>query len=108
MLKCALAAFRINWDGMMKQEMVADVCTALNTLICALVANPDSVSVVSLPYPNQATMIQIKTAEGQDTGKVIGKQGRTIRAIRTLVQAIAKEQGQHILLDVATASLPAE
>jgi predicted RNA-binding protein YlqC (UPF0109 family) len=45
-------------------------------------------------------MIQIKVAHGCDMGKLIGRQGRTARSLRIIVQAIGKEQGQDYQVDI--------
>jgi predicted RNA-binding protein YlqC (UPF0109 family) len=39
-------------------------------------------------------------AKGSDTGKIIGRQGRTARSLRIVLQAIAKEHGQNYQLDI--------
>ena len=51
----------------------------------ALVDYPDQVSVTEVEG-NQTSVLELKVAK-EDLGKVIGKQGRTARAIRTLVSA---------------------
>jgi predicted RNA-binding protein YlqC (UPF0109 family) len=37
----------------------------------------------------------------QDVGKVIGKQGRTVQAMRTLLSAVAAKAGQRAILEIA-------
>ena len=51
----------------------------------ALVDNPDEVS-VSEVEGNQTSVLELKVAK-EDLGKVIGKQGRTARAMRTILSA---------------------
>jgi len=51
----------------------------------SLVANPEEVSVTELEG-EQTTVIELKVAK-DDMGKIIGKQGRTAMAIRTILGA---------------------
>jgi hypothetical protein len=51
----------------------------------ALVDNPDEVR-VSEVEGNQTSVLELKVSK-EDLGKVIGKQGRTARAMRTLLSA---------------------
>ena len=64
-----------------------------------LVDKPDEVN-VDIVEPEQRLIYELTVGEG-DYGKVIGKQGRNISALRTLVFAInAKEGGKRARLDV--------
>ncbi len=63
-----------------------------------LVDNPDKVS-VSVINGEQATIIELKVAQ-VDLGKVIGKQGRTAKALRTLVHGIATKQKKRAILEI--------
>lgn len=62
----------------------------LETLARALVDNPDEVYVVQAEGEKSLTL-ELHVGEG-DMGKVIGKQGRIARAIRTVVKAAASKQ----------------
>ena len=63
-----------------------------------LVAQPDDVQVVEAPS-GRMTRYEIRVAE-EDVGKVIGRQGKVIRALRTLVKASATRQGTRVDVDV--------
>lgn len=63
----------------------------VETIVKALVDSPGEVVVNELSG-EQATTYEIKVAQ-RDAGKVIGKQGRTAQAIRTLVRAAAAKNG---------------
>ena len=52
----------------------------------ALVDNPDEVTVTEIEG-NQSIIIELKVAQ-EDMGKVIGKQGRIAKAIRTVVKLL--------------------
>jgi predicted RNA-binding protein YlqC (UPF0109 family) len=50
-------------------------------------------------------IIEVKVAK-VDTGKVIGRQGKTIQAIRALVVAVASRAGVRVTLEVLEADAP--
>lgn len=85
--------------GMANQSKTAELCVALNLIVRALVSDADAVTVGVTD--RIATVIQIRAAKGKDTGKLIGKHGRTVHALRVILQAIAKEHGEKYLLDIA-------
>jgi len=63
-----------------------------------LVDDPESVDVRELER-NGTTRIEVRVAQG-DMGKIIGKQGRTVRALRSLVYAAGIKQHRRFVLDV--------
>ena len=63
-------------------------------IACSLVDEPERVETVC-----RDERIELKVAE-PDLGKVIGRQGRTIKAMRVLLSAAAARQGQNLTLDV--------
>lgn len=67
-------------------------------VVKALVDEPDQVSVNSVDK-DRMTVIQI-TCVKKDIGKVIGKSGKTISALRSLVSGAAGRLGQRIMVDV--------
>ena len=64
----------------------------------ALVDNPDEV-VVTETLNGQEVMLELKVAES-DMGKVIGKQGRIAKAIRSVVKAPAAKENIKVVLDI--------
>ena len=64
----------------------------------ALVDEPDQV-VVTEKVEGRTTVIEVHVAEG-DMGKVIGKQGRIAKAIRTVVKAAAMEDNKKVDVDI--------
>ena len=65
----------------------------------ALVSNKDAVEVVEKPS-DRAVTYEFKV-DASEVGKVIGREGKTIHAIRTVVQAAARAQGKRVLVEVA-------
>jgi uncharacterized protein len=64
----------------------------------ALVDDPDQVA-ISMVESDQTSVMELKVAK-EDLGKVIGKQGRTARAIRTLVSAAAAKGKKRTVLEI--------
>lgn len=64
----------------------------------ALVDEPDQV-VVTEKAEGKTTIIEIHVAEG-DMGKVIGKQGRIAKAIRSVVKAAATKEDKKVVVDI--------
>jgi predicted RNA-binding protein YlqC (UPF0109 family) len=64
----------------------------------ALVDTPDRVSVNEVAGEH-ATVFELRVAEG-DLGKVIGKQGRTARSIRTLLGAVGTKLNRRFSLEI--------
>lgn len=65
----------------------------------ALVDNPDGV-VVTETQDGKTTVLKLSVAEG-DMGKVIGKQGRIAKAIRSVVKAAAVKENKKVVVDIA-------
>ena len=64
----------------------------------SLVDHPDKVEVREIEG-EKTTVIELKVAP-EDLGKVIGRQGRTARAIRTLLAAVARKQNKRAVLEI--------
>jgi len=64
----------------------------------ALVDNPDEVEVREVEG-EQSSVIELRVAK-EDLGKVIGKQGRTARAMRTILSAASTKLRKRAVLDI--------
>jgi predicted RNA-binding protein YlqC (UPF0109 family) len=64
----------------------------------SLVDHPEQVSVIEIEG-NQTSVIELKVAK-EDLGKVIGKQGRTARAIRILLSAASAKVKKRTVLEI--------
>ena len=65
----------------------------------ALVDNPDEV-VVTEKEEGKTLVLEVKVADS-DMGKVIGKQGRIAKAIRSVVKAAAAKEDKKVIVDIA-------
>jgi len=64
----------------------------------ALVDNPDEVKVTEVEG-DQTAVLELKVAK-EDLGKVIGKQGRTARAMRTILNAASAKVKKRTVLEI--------
>ena len=64
----------------------------------ALVDNPDQVEVSEIEG-SQTSVLELKVAK-EDLGKVIGKQGRTARAMRTILSAASAKIKKRTVLEI--------
>ena len=64
----------------------------------ALVDNPESV-VVTEREERGNTVLEVRVADS-DMGKVIGKQGRIAKAIRSVVKAAAAKEDKKVVVDI--------
>lgn len=72
----------------------------LITVVSGLVENPDAVTVtVDEPDAEGVTVYHLHVAE-DDMGRVIGKQGRIAKAIRTVMRAVANQRHEKIAVEI--------
>jgi hypothetical protein len=79
-----------NTQGLMR-DLIAYIAKAL-------VDNPDAVQVNEIEG-EQTSVIELKVAK-EDLGKVIGKQGRTARAMRTILSAASTKIRKRSVLEI--------
>jgi uncharacterized protein len=64
-----------------------------------LVDNPDDVEITSREEPDGSVLLELRV-HPDDMGKVIGKRGRTAKAIRTMVKAAATREGVNASVEI--------
>ena len=70
----------------------------VETIAKSLVDNPDKVQVNEV-IGEQSVIIELRVAP-EDMGKVIGKQGRIAKAIRTVVKAAAIKENKRVVVEI--------
>ena len=70
----------------------------LETIVKALVDNPEDV-VVNEIEGEKSLILELKVA-ADDMGKVIGKQGRIAKAIRTVMKAAAVKENKRVVVEI--------
>lgn len=74
---------------MAKGDIVRNV---VGYVVKSIVEYPDEVDVTMVEQGPDEVVAEVRTAKG-DMGRVIGRRGRVARAIRTVAQAAAEEEG---------------
>lgn len=69
----------------------------LELIVKSLVSNPDSVQ-ISENVTNNSIELKVKVAK-DDMGKVIGKQGRLAKSIRTVIKSLAGKENQKVEIE---------
>jgi predicted RNA-binding protein YlqC (UPF0109 family) len=82
----------------MTVEQTGDVRALMEQVAKALVSEPDQVDVQTVEEGGE-TVVELKVAES-DMGKVIGKSGRTARAMRILLAAAGIKQHKRFTLEI--------
>ncbi|HEX8638025.1 MAG TPA: KH domain-containing protein [Pyrinomonadaceae bacterium] len=71
---------------------------AVEKIVKSLVGNADAVE-VSEKSDGRSIVIQVRVGEG-DMGRIIGREGRTVKAIRSLLFYAGQKQGKRYTLDI--------
>jgi predicted RNA-binding protein YlqC (UPF0109 family) len=71
----------------------------LEYLAKGLVDSPGDVSVESFEEDDGTLVLELRVAD-DDVGKVIGRSGRTVNALRTVIRACSVKHGRRVLVDV--------
>ncbi len=77
---------------------VSPLKAVIEVVVRALVDHPGDVTVTETERRGM-TVLELKTAPG-DMGKIIGRQGRTAAALRTLLAVTAEKHGRRAQLDI--------
>ena len=77
---------------------MAELEKLLMVLARSLVEEPDAVEVSGTETDSRVDL-ELRVAQ-EDMGKIIGRQGRTIRAIRTVVKAASVKLGKRVSVEV--------
>lgn len=86
-------------DATEAEELVSDrIADLVEYLVCSIVDDADGVSLEVIDGAGSST-IEVTVAEG-DVAKVIGRHGRTIKAIRTLARALAARLDTSVEVEV--------
>lgn len=71
----------------------------VKVLAKALVENPDAVEVEEVEEEDGRIVLKLHVAQ-EDMGRVIGKQGRIAKAIRTIVKSAATRENKKVTVDI--------
>ena len=80
-------------------DSVENIASLVETLVAPLVEFPDELEVSAEEAEDGTIVAEIRVNE-EDAGKVIGRQGRVIKAIRTLARAAASREGAAVEVEL--------
>jgi len=80
-------------------ESNQDLGGLVECIVTPLVDHPDDLEIVSRYEEDGSVFVEISVNE-EDAGKVIGRQGRVIKSIRTLARAAASRMGTHVEVEI--------
>ena len=72
---------------------------AIEMIVKALVDDTETVDVREVEQKNGTTLIEVRVGPN-DVGKIIGKQGKTIRALRSLVRIAGAKKNQRYQVEI--------
>ena len=72
---------------------------AIEMIVKALVDDSENVDIREVEQRNGATLIEVRVAPN-DVGKIIGKQGKTIRALRSLARIAGARKNRRYMLEI--------
>lgn len=80
-------------------DLREDIPQLVHTLVLPLVDNPEAVEIFSTETEEGTLLVEIRV-DAEDAGKVIGRQGRVIKAVRTLCRAAGSRSGLAIEVEL--------
>ena len=80
-------------------ELVDDIAGLVDAVVRPLVDSEEELSIESYEEEDGTIYVEIRVNE-EDAGKVIRRQGRVIKAIRTLARAAASREGAHVEVEL--------
>jgi hypothetical protein len=78
--------------------MESNMKELVRAIVEPLVDKPNEIDIREVEQENN-TVIELRVNES-DLGKVIGKQGRTAKAIRTILNAASVKKGKRVLMEI--------
>ena len=72
---------------------------AVELIVKRLVREAESVDVREVERDRSTSVVEVRVAQ-TDVGKIIGRQGRTVKALRSLLYAAGQKQGRRYVLEI--------
>lgn len=76
-----------------------DIVGLINTIVEPLIEHKDELQITPGTMEDGSLLVEIRVNE-EDAGKVIGRQGRVIKAVRTLSRAVGSRVGTHVEVEL--------
>ena len=80
--------------------LTEDLAGLVDAVVRPLIEVEEELDITTKEAEDGSVLVEIRVSEG-DIGKVIGRQGRVIKAIRTLARAAASREGKQVEVELA-------
>ena len=80
-------------------DQTQEMAGLVECLVRPLVEHEEDLEIVSSTMDNGSILVEVHVNE-EDAGKVIGRQGRVIKSIRTLARAAASRSNSHVEVEI--------
>jgi len=70
------------------------------TIVSGLVGNKDAIEIKEIESNEDGIIVYQVSVADEDKGRVIGKNGKTAKSIRTIVRSVAVKQGIKVTVDI--------
>ena len=80
-------------------DQIQEMAGLVDCLVRPLVEHEDDLEIVADTLDNGSILVEVHVNE-EDAGKVIGRQGRVIKSIRTLARAAASRTNAHVEVEI--------
>lgn len=80
-------------------DQAADIAGLVKVVVEPLIEHPEDLEITSCVEDDGTILVEIRT-HSDDVGKVIGRQGRVIKAVRTLARAAASRTDTHVEVEL--------
>lgn len=80
-------------------ELTEEIVGLVEVVVVPLIDFPDELEIDGIEEDNGTIVVEMRV-NPDDAGKVIGRQGRVIKAIRTLARAAASKEGVHVEVEL--------
>jgi predicted RNA-binding protein YlqC (UPF0109 family) len=72
----------------------------IELIIKGIVDKPDKIEISQVQVVGEKTLIFEVKVDPNDIGKVIGRQGRNIKSIRTIINAAAQKDNKRVIIEI--------
>ena len=80
-------------------DLTEDLAGLTDAIVRPLIDEPDALDIAAAETEDGSIMVEIRVA-ADDAGKVIGRQGRIAKEIRTLIRSYAQRTGVKASVDI--------
>ena len=80
-------------------ELTEKISGLVETVVCPLIEFEDDFEISAFEESGNTIVVELRVNEA-DAGKVIGRQGRIIKAVRTIARAAASQENAHVEVEL--------